>query len=137
MERNFAIRVDVRQVAKRVYEVDGPVSHDRVGDVSAIHGLRVARPKRRHELILSLDLEREQAASFSNLRSSLGGWRLRGDVTIFAQPHPKAVAATWDEVRDQLAGRFPKIGTLMDAAKAEVLAFTAFPPTALAQDLEP
>src|SRR5690606_17886205 len=34
---------------------------------------------------------------------------------------------TWDEVRDQLAGRFPKIGPLMDAAKAEVLAFTAFP----------
>lgn len=47
--------------------------------------------------------------------------------TIFAQPDPKAVAATWVEVRDQLAGRFPKIGTLMDAAKAEVLAFTAFP----------
>jgi putative transposase len=47
--------------------------------------------------------------------------------TIFAQPDPKAVAATWDEVRDQLAGRFPKIGTLMDSAKAEVLAFTAFP----------
>ena len=47
--------------------------------------------------------------------------------TIFAQPDPKAVAATWDEVRGQLAGRFPKIGTLMDGAKAEVLAFTAFP----------
>ena len=29
-------------------------------------------------------------------------------------------------MRDQLAGRFRKIGTLMDAAKAEVLAFTAF-----------
>jgi len=47
--------------------------------------------------------------------------------TIFAQPDPKAVAATWDEVRDQLAGRVPKIGALMDGAKAEVLAFTAFP----------
>jgi putative transposase len=47
--------------------------------------------------------------------------------TVFAQPDPKAVAATWDEVRDQLAGRFPKIGTLMDNAKVEVLAFTAFP----------
>jgi hypothetical protein len=30
-------------------------------------------------------------------------------------------------VRDQLAGRFPKIGTLMDTAKVEVLAVTAFP----------
>jgi putative transposase len=47
--------------------------------------------------------------------------------TIFAQPDPKAVAATWDEVRGQLAGRFPKIGALMDGAKVEVLAFTAFP----------
>ena len=47
--------------------------------------------------------------------------------TIFAQPDAATVAATWDQVRDQLAARFPKIGPLMDAAKAEVLAFTAFP----------
>jgi putative transposase len=43
------------------------------------------------------------------------------------QPDPATVAASWDEVRGQLAGRFPKIGTLMDNAKTEVLAFTAFP----------
>ena len=47
--------------------------------------------------------------------------------TIFAQPDPATVAATWDSVRDQLAAAFPKIGPLMDDAKAEVLAFTAFP----------
>jgi putative transposase len=47
--------------------------------------------------------------------------------TIFAQPDAQTVAATWDDVRDQLAARFPKIGPLMDEAKAEVLAFTAFP----------
>jgi transposase-like protein len=47
--------------------------------------------------------------------------------TIFAQPDAKTVEATWDEVRDQLAARFPKIGPLMDQAKAEVLAFTAYP----------
>src|SRR5689334_11675846 len=47
--------------------------------------------------------------------------------TIFAQPDAAAVAASWDEVRDQLAGPFPKAGPLMDAAKAEVLAFTVFP----------
>jgi putative transposase len=45
---------------------------------------------------------------------------------IFAQPRRRA-AATWDEVRDQLAARFSKISTLMDAAKADVVAFTAFP----------
>jgi transposase-like protein len=47
--------------------------------------------------------------------------------TIFAQPDAATVAATWDEMRDQLGGRFPKSATLMDAAKADVLAFTAFP----------
>ena len=47
--------------------------------------------------------------------------------TIFAQPDAATVAGTWDQVRDQLAARFPKIGPLMDAAKPEVLAFTAFP----------
>src|SRR4051794_6444710 len=47
--------------------------------------------------------------------------------TIFAQPDPEAVAKAWDEVRDQLSTTFPKVGPLMDEAKAEVLAFTAFP----------
>ena len=47
--------------------------------------------------------------------------------TIFAQPNPEAVSATWDQGRDQLAKSFPKIGPLMDQAQAEVLAFTAFP----------
>jgi putative transposase len=47
--------------------------------------------------------------------------------TIFAQPHAEAVSDTWDEVRDQLTRAFPKIGPLMDEAKTEVLAFTAFP----------
>ncbi len=47
--------------------------------------------------------------------------------TIFAQPDPDSMAVTWDQVRDQLAARFAKIGPLMDDAKAEVLAFNAFP----------
>jgi putative transposase len=47
--------------------------------------------------------------------------------TIFAQPDPAAVSRAWEQVRDQLAASFPKVGPLMDEAKAEVLAFTAFP----------
>ena len=47
--------------------------------------------------------------------------------TIFAQPDAAAVHAAWADVRDQLAAAFPKIGPLMDDAKTEVLAFTAFP----------
>ena len=47
--------------------------------------------------------------------------------TIFAQPDPEAMSSTWDQVRDQLAARLPKIGPLMDTAKTEVLAFNAFP----------
>jgi transposase-like protein len=45
--------------------------------------------------------------------------------TIFAQPD--AVADAWDQVTDQLAARFAKIGPIMAAAKTEVLAFAAFP----------
>ncbi len=47
--------------------------------------------------------------------------------TIFAQPDRESMSATWEAVRDQLAARFPKTGPLMDDAKAEVLAFNAFP----------
>ena len=47
--------------------------------------------------------------------------------TIFAQPDAGAVADAWDQVRDQLAARFAKIGPLMDGAKADVLAFAGFP----------
>jgi transposase-like protein len=47
--------------------------------------------------------------------------------TIFAQPDAATVANTWDSVRDRLAAAFPKIGPLMDEAKTEVLAITAFP----------
>ena len=46
---------------------------------------------------------------------------------IFAQPSADDVHTAWDKTRDELAGRFPKLGPLMDAAKAEVLAFTTFP----------
>ena len=47
--------------------------------------------------------------------------------TIFAQPDAGAVGHAWDQVADQLAARFPKTGPLMDTAKADVLAFAAFP----------
>jgi transposase-like protein len=30
--------------------------------------------------------------------------------TIFAQPDPDTVASTWDQIRDQLADRFPTTG---------------------------
>ena len=39
--------------------------------------------------------------------------------TILAQPDADAVAATWDQVAEQLSSRFPKIGPLMDGAKVE------------------
>lgn len=47
--------------------------------------------------------------------------------TIFAQPDLASMSRQWDKVRDDLAARYPKTGPLMDGAKAEVLAFAAFP----------
>ena len=47
--------------------------------------------------------------------------------TIFAQPDLGSMGKQWDKVAAELSARYLKIGTLMDEAKAEVLAFAAFP----------
>jgi transposase-like protein len=47
--------------------------------------------------------------------------------TVFAHTDPDEVAAQWDTVADSLAGSFPKVAAMMNEAKADVLAFTAFP----------
>nr|AIU93752.1 hypothetical protein LRS1606.318 [Rhodococcus sp. NS1] len=55
--------------------------------------------------------------------------------TIFAHTDPVEVAAQWDQVTDTFSGSFPKVAALMEAAKHDVLAFTAFEEGALAEDL--
>ncbi len=47
--------------------------------------------------------------------------------TVFAHTDPAEVAAQWDTVADSLAASFPKVAAMMNEAKADVLAFTAFP----------
>jgi transposase-like protein len=47
--------------------------------------------------------------------------------SIFTLTTPDDVKARWDEVTVMLAERFPKAAALMDSAKTDVLAFTAFP----------
>jgi transposase-like protein len=47
--------------------------------------------------------------------------------TVFAGIDADAVAAQWDHVAATLADRWPKAAALMDSAKPEVLAFSAFP----------
>jgi putative transposase len=47
--------------------------------------------------------------------------------TIFAQATTGEIATQWDHVRTMLAERFPKAAALMDSAKDEVLASSAFP----------
>jgi transposase-like protein len=45
----------------------------------------------------------------------------------FIQPDRKAAGATWRHVADQLRGRWPKLGALMDEAEEDVLAYMTFP----------
>ena len=47
--------------------------------------------------------------------------------SIFTLTTPDEVTARWDEVAAMLADRFPKAAELMDTAKLDLLAFTAFP----------
>lgn len=45
----------------------------------------------------------------------------------FLQPDQAGARQTWRHVGDQLRDRWPKLGALMDASEAEVLAYMAFP----------
>jgi putative transposase len=47
--------------------------------------------------------------------------------TVFAQDTAKDAREQWRVVADQLRGKFEKIGTLMDSAEHEVLAYMDFP----------
>jgi putative transposase len=47
--------------------------------------------------------------------------------TVFVQDSAEAARAQWRSVADQLRGKFPKLGVLMDEAENEVLAFMSFP----------
>lgn len=48
--------------------------------------------------------------------------------TVFVHPNRTEIAAAWDRTADMFARQFPKVKTLMDDAKIDVLAFSAFPP---------
>jgi hypothetical protein len=47
--------------------------------------------------------------------------------TIFAQPDGAAVAEQLDEIARRLEPRFPQVAAMLTEAKADLLAFTAFP----------
>jgi len=47
--------------------------------------------------------------------------------TVFVHTDAAELARTWDHVADTFAPKFPKVAELMHAAKADVLAFSAFP----------
>ncbi len=61
-------------------------------------------------------------------RRLVGGTRCAAAFrSIFAWTTPADVNSRWDEVADILVDRFPKAAELMNATKADVSAFTAFP----------
>jgi putative transposase len=47
--------------------------------------------------------------------------------SIFGQPDAESVVAQYDRVLDALCDKLPKVAEHLDAARAELLAFTAFP----------
>ncbi len=46
---------------------------------------------------------------------------------VFLQPDHAAAVQSWRQVSDQLRTRWPKLGTCMDEAEVDVLAYMAFP----------
>lgn len=47
--------------------------------------------------------------------------------TIFAQPDAASIQVQWARVTEGLRPQFPRLAALLDEAREEVLAFTAFP----------
>jgi putative transposase len=47
--------------------------------------------------------------------------------SIFDQPGPESVVAQYDRVLDALSDKLPKVAEHLDTARADLLAFTAFP----------
>jgi len=47
--------------------------------------------------------------------------------SVFDQPDAESVGAQYDRIIDALADKLPKVATHLDDARAELLAFTAFP----------
>ncbi len=47
--------------------------------------------------------------------------------TVFAQDSQETAITQWRTVADQVRTKFPKLGTLMDEAESDVLAFMSFP----------
>jgi putative transposase len=47
--------------------------------------------------------------------------------TVFVHPDPNEVASAWDPVADTFSSQFSKLTDMMNLAKADVLAFSAFP----------
>ena len=45
----------------------------------------------------------------------------------FIQPDHTSATQTWRQIADQLRGRWPKLGTFMDDAEVDVLAYLSFP----------
>jgi putative transposase len=46
---------------------------------------------------------------------------------VFDQPDPESVEAQYDRIIDALSDKLPKVAEHLDAARADLLAFTAFP----------
>ncbi|WP_197426407.1 transposase, partial [Erythrobacter sp. CCH5-A1] len=46
---------------------------------------------------------------------------------VFLQPDHAAATQVWRQVADQLRARWPKLGTCMDEAEHDVLAYMTFP----------
>jgi transposase-like protein len=53
--------------------------------------------------------------------------------SVYDQPDAEAVQAQFDRILDALAEKFPVVAQHLDAARADILAFTAFPKPAWRQ----
>lgn len=95
--------------------IGGPLGeHATIG--KSLHGSSWQRSRERHPQLARPGLPRR-----------IRRWSPAAFRSILTLTTPADVAAPWDKVAVMVADRFPKAAALMDSAKTDVLAFTAFP----------
>src|SRR6059058_6125813 len=55
------------------------------------------------------------------------GWVKAMLHSVYDQPDAEAVHAQYDKLLDSVTGKLPAVAAHLDAARADILAFTAFP----------
>jgi putative transposase len=110
---------DAERVLATVLYRRGPDTHDTLAEIFEVSRRTIGGALREVGPLLDQHLMAATPASWPWVRALLH--------SVYDQPDAASVHAQFDRVLDALADKLPKVAEHLEAARADVLAFTAFP----------